>query len=76
MVTSWQTTLVFYFANRREKLIKFLFLLPLILCILWFAYLNIRGYSLGQGRKGFGYILVFSSVVAVFYMVMMWLTRF
>jgi hypothetical protein len=46
---------------------KFLFLIPVVLCALWYAYLNVRGYSLGQGKQGFLYIIVVSLVVVLFF---------
>ncbi|GAC24963.1 hypothetical protein GMES_2669 [Paraglaciecola mesophila KMM 241] len=55
-------------------MLRLLFLLPLILCLLWFAYLRLRGFSLRQGKQGFIYILVFSAIIAAFYTLMLWLT--
>jgi hypothetical protein len=52
-----------------------LFLIPLGLCLIWTAYLKMRGYTLGQGKQGYIYILVFSAVIAAFYTIVMWLTR-
>lgn len=54
---------------------KFLFLLPVVLCVLWFAYLNARGYSVSQGKQGFIYIAVVSSVVLLFFTVAMLLSK-
>jgi hypothetical protein len=56
-------------------MVKLLFLIPLSLCLLWFAYLKSRGYTLGEGKQGFVYILIFSSVIAAFYTALLWLTR-
>ncbi|WP_164483522.1 hypothetical protein [Paraglaciecola hydrolytica] len=56
-------------------MIRFLFLLPVTLCLIWFVYLRIRGYSLSQGKQGFIYILVSSTTIAIFYSVMLWLTQ-
>lgn len=50
-------------------------LLPLILCLLWFAYLQYNGWTLAQGMQGFMYILGFSSVLAVFLTAMLFLTN-
>ncbi|MBY6064730.1 hypothetical protein CWI80_07625 [Pseudidiomarina sediminum] len=55
-------------------MIRFLFLIPLLLGLLWWVYLMTNGWTLKQGRKGFLYILIFSVVIAVFYGVLLWLT--
>jgi hypothetical protein len=46
---------------------KFLFLIPVVLCLLWFAYLNARGHTLAQGKQGFLYIIIVSFVVLAFF---------
>jgi len=56
-------------------MIRLLFLIPLVLSVLWILYLKANNYSLKQGKQGFIYILVFSSVIALFYMIMMWITQ-
>lgn len=56
-------------------MLKFIILIPLVLCLVWFGFLKARGYSLEQGKQGFLYILVLSSVIAVFYTVMLFLTH-
>ncbi|CUS48645.1 hypothetical protein Ga0003345_1615 [Idiomarinaceae bacterium HL-53] len=56
-------------------MIRLLFLIPLILCLLWITYLVQRGYRIRDGKQGFIYIFIFSTVIAVFYTLMMWLTR-
>ncbi|WP_198674989.1 hypothetical protein [Aliidiomarina taiwanensis] len=56
-------------------MIRMLFLIPLLLCLIWIFYLQSRGYSLRQGKQGFVYILIFSSVIAAFYSLMWWLTN-
>lgn len=53
---------------------RFLFLIPLVLSLGWLLYLQLNGYTVRQGLKGFGYIAIFSAVIAVFYTVLMWLT--
>lgn len=60
---------------RGTPVIRMLFLIPLGLCLIWTAYLKMRGYTLGQGKQGYMYILIFSAVIAAFYTVVMWLTR-
>lgn len=56
-------------------MLRIIILIPLLLSILWFFYLQVRGYSLEQGKQGFLYILVFSMVIAVFYSFMLWVTH-
>jgi hypothetical protein len=46
---------------------KFLFLIPVVLCALWYGYLSSRGYSVAQGKQGFVYIMVISTVIIVFF---------
>jgi len=53
---------------------RFLFLIPLVLSLVWFVYLRLNGWTLRQGLKGFIYIAIFSSVIAVIYTVLLWLT--
>lgn len=55
-------------------MIRLLFLIPIVLCVLWIAYLTLRGYRLGDGKQGFIYIIIFSCVIAAFYTLMWWLT--
>lgn len=56
-------------------MIRLLFLIPLLLCLGWAFYLQSRGYTLRQGKQGFVYILILSSIIAVFYTLMWWLTN-
>jgi hypothetical protein len=56
-------------------MIKIIVLVPLILSLLWFGYLQANKYSLEQGKQGFLYILVLSGVIALFYTVMIFLTH-
>jgi len=56
-------------------MIRFLFLIPFLLCLLWTIYLQMNGYSLRQGKQGYLYILIVSAVIAAFYTLMLWLTR-
>ncbi|WP_416305834.1 hypothetical protein [Neptunicella sp. SCSIO 80796] len=56
-------------------MIKFLFLIPTLLCLGWFLYLRQYGYSFEQGKKGYTYILIFSAVIALFYTILLWLTH-
>ncbi|MGK0502641.1 MAG: hypothetical protein ACJARF_001405 [Alteromonadaceae bacterium] len=61
--------------TRGRVLLKIIVLIPLILSLLWFGYLRVNSYSLAQGKQGFTYILVLSSVIAVFYALMLFLTH-
>lgn len=56
-------------------MIKIIVLVPLLLSLLWFAYLRANKWSMAQGKQGFLYILVLSAVIAGFYTVMMLLTH-
>lgn len=55
-------------------MIRLLFLIPIVLCVLWIAYLTLGGYRLRDGKQGFIYIIIFSSVIAAFYTLMWWVT--
>ena len=55
-------------------MIKLFFLLPIIMCAIWWWYLNNHGYSLKSGLKGFIYILTFNAVIISFLAVMTWVT--
>ena len=48
-------------------MLKIIVLIPLILSVLWFGYLKANNYSVADGKQGFKYILVISSVIAVFF---------
>ncbi|MDF2178249.1 hypothetical protein P2G88_08285 [Aliiglaciecola sp. CAU 1673] len=56
-------------------MLRLLFLIPAVLCLIWYFYLRHNGYTMAQGRQGFIYILVFSAVIAGFYTLMLWLTH-
>lgn len=53
-------------------MIRLVFLIPLVLCLLWMIFLTFNGYRLRDGKQGFIYILVISSVIALFYTFMWW----
>jgi hypothetical protein len=44
-------------------MIKLLFLLPLLMCGLWYWYLKQHGWTIKQGRKGFGFIIGFNLII-------------
>lgn len=56
-------------------MLKIIVLIPLILSLLWFGYLKANNYTLSQGKQGFTYILVLSTVIALFYTLMLFLTH-
>ena len=55
-------------------MIKLLFLLPIIMCLLWYAYLRQHGWSITQGKGGFAYIISFNLVIALTLWLLMLLT--
>lgn len=55
-------------------MIKLLYLLPLVMCAVWFWYLKQYGYSIRQGLRGFGYIIAFNLAIAIFLWTIMLLT--
>jgi hypothetical protein len=56
-------------------MIKLFFLLPIIMCVIWYWYLNNHGYSLKDGLKGFAFILTFNSIIIGFFVMMIYLTH-
>ncbi|MEC8231111.1 MULTISPECIES: hypothetical protein [unclassified Alteromonas] len=56
-------------------MIKIIVLIPLILSLLWFGYLQLNKYTLEQGKQGFVYIIVLSGVIAAFYTFMLFVTH-
>ena len=56
-------------------MIKILFLLPLLMCGIWYWYLQRNGWSLKQGQKGFTYIIIFNAAIAVALWIIMLLTQ-
>lgn len=55
-------------------MIRLLFLIPLVLCLVWSIYLTMNGYRLRDGKQGYIYILIGSLIIALFYTLMWWLT--
>jgi hypothetical protein len=54
---------------------KFLFLIPLVLMLLWTAYLKQNNYSLAQGKQGFMYIGVISGTILLGFGLLMFLMQ-
>ncbi|QTL33821.1 MULTISPECIES: hypothetical protein [Pseudoalteromonas] len=56
-------------------MIRLMFLLPILLCLGWYYFLRVNGVPLKQGKRGFIYILAFSTLVLGFFVLMMHLTN-
>lgn len=56
-------------------MIKLFFLLPIIMCAIWWWFLNDKGYSLKEGLKGFIYIISFNTILILFLVMMIWVTH-
>ncbi len=54
---------------------RLLFLLPIILCLIWYFFLKANGVPIKQGKKGFIYILAFSAIVLGFFILMLQVTH-
>jgi hypothetical protein len=55
-------------------MIKLAFLIPVILCFLWWQYLRANGWTLEQGKQGFIYIIGLSAIIITFFTTMFLLT--
>ena len=82
MVCSTNVTLLIYVAHalfcsfgKRSFMIKFVFLFPLTLCLIWYAYLSYNGHSVADGKKGFIYITIVSAVIIAFFAIVWLITR-
>ncbi|WP_174216927.1 hypothetical protein [Moritella yayanosii] len=51
------------------------FLLPLLLSILWFAFLQYNDRTIQQGKKGFLYIIGGTTTLIAFFSLMIFLTQ-
>jgi len=56
-------------------MIKFFFLIPIIMCAIWAWYLDAHDYSLKQGIKGFSYIFAFNAIIIGFFVMMIYVTH-
>ncbi len=56
-------------------MIKLFFILPIIMSTIWWWYLDKHGYSLKEGLRGFIYILIFNTVIVLFFTLMIYITR-
>ncbi|WP_170176784.1 hypothetical protein [Litorilituus sediminis] len=57
-------------------MIRLFFLLPILMCAIWWWYLNQRGYTAKQGLKGYLYILAFNTIIIGFFALMIWVTNY
>lgn len=56
-------------------MIRLLFLIPILLCTGWFWFLRSNHIPLKKGRRGFIYILTFSTFVLAFFALMIYVTK-
>lgn len=56
-------------------MIKYIFILPLTLCFIWYLYLRINNYTFEQGRKGYVYIAILSALIVTFFSFVWLITR-
>jgi hypothetical protein len=56
-------------------MIKFFFLLPILMSAIWWFYLDSKGCTLKQGLKGFAYIIAFNLVIISFFILMLYVTH-
>ncbi|MCF2862412.1 MULTISPECIES: hypothetical protein [Pseudoalteromonas] len=56
-------------------MLRLLFILPILLCLLWWLFLHYNRIPLKQGRKGFVYIVAFSTLVLGFFTLMLFVTN-
>jgi ABC-type molybdate transport system permease subunit len=54
---------------------RILFLLPIVLCVAWYLFLEQNRVPIKQGKKGFVYILIISGVVLGFFLLMIKVTQ-
>jgi len=56
-------------------MIKLFFLLPILMCSIWWWYLNNRGFTVKEGLRGFVYIVSFNAIIIGFFIVMLFVTH-
>ena len=54
---------------------RFLFLIPILLCFAWWVYLRANDWTIEQGKKGFMYIIGFSLFIGAFFTLMLFVTN-
>lgn len=61
--------------NLRGEMMSRFILFPLVLCLLWWAFLSLNGLSLKQGEKGFYWILAICAFIAFFFAAVIHITQ-
>ncbi len=61
--------------QRESFMFRLLFLMPVALCLIWYFFLRQNKIPIKQGKKGFIYILIFSTLVLGFFILMMQVTH-
>jgi hypothetical protein len=56
-------------------MIKLFFLLPILMCLIWWRYLKARGCNVKDGLKGFVYIISFNAIIIGFFTTMVVVTN-
>ncbi len=56
-------------------MVKLLFLVPLLMCFIWYLYLQQNNWTITQGKKGFIYIISFNLVIALVLTILLFATR-
>lgn len=56
-------------------MIRLFFLIPIIMCAIWWWYINSKGYRVKDAKAGFIYILAFNALIIGFFILMMYLTN-
>ena len=56
-------------------MIRLFFLLPIIMCLFWWKYLDAKGFTVKDGVKGFAYIITLNAVLIGFLIMMVFVTN-
>ncbi|MBB6542987.1 hypothetical protein [Thalassotalea piscium] len=56
-------------------MIRLSFLLPIIMCAIWWWFLTNRGYTLKEGLRGFLFIIAFNTIIIGFFVIMLFVTN-
>ena len=54
---------------------RFLFLLPIIMCLAWYFYLRHNNWSISQGKSGFYFIIQFNLAIGLTLIALYFLTQ-
>lgn len=57
-------------------MIRLFILVPIIMCVFWWAYLRAKGFGIKDGVTGFKYIISFNAIIIAFFILMIWLTDY